>query len=125
MKVLSFGEVLWDIIDGDAHLGGAPLNFAAHSVQCGGEAAMLSRLGDDQYGYDARQRIKKLGVAGNMLQTDANKPTGTVPVTLVDGQPEYYITPDVAYDHIDFEEAKVALDAGNFEVLYFGTIILF
>ena len=28
--VVAFGEVLWDIIDGMPHIGGAPLNFAAH-----------------------------------------------------------------------------------------------
>jgi len=47
MKILSFGEVLWDIIGEEAHLGGAPLNFAAHSVLCGGQSSMLSRLGID------------------------------------------------------------------------------
>ena len=122
MKVLAFGEVLWDIINDDAHLGGAPLNFAAHSVQCGGEASMLSRLGADDLGEDALQRIKKLGVGTELLQIDPEKSTGTVPVTLVKGQPDYYITPDVAYDFIDFDEARSGLSNGGFEVLYYGTL---
>jgi len=123
MKVLSFGEVLWDIIGEDAHLGGAPLNFAAHLVQCGGQSSMLSRLGNDDFGRDAGIQIGKLGVGTNLLQIDQDHPTGTVPVTLVDGQPDYYITPNAAYDFIDFGEAKAVLDVSNFEVLYYGTLV--
>ncbi len=120
MKVLAFGEILWDIIDDDAHLGGAPLNFAAHSVQCGGEAAILSRLGDDKFGTDALDRIDKLGLITDLIQTDDSKPTGTVPVKLVDGQPDYFITPDVAFDYIDYQSVKENLD--GFDVLYYGTL---
>ncbi|MDA0193537.1 MAG: PfkB family carbohydrate kinase [Bacteroidetes bacterium] len=123
MKVLSFGEVLWDIIGEDAHLGGAPLNFAAHSVQCGGQSSMLSRLGNDDFGRDAGFQIGKLGVDTNLLQIDQDHPTGTVPVTLVDGQPDYYITPNAAYDFIDLGEAKAVRDESNFEVLYYGTLV--
>jgi fructokinase len=31
--VVSFGEILWDVIEGVPHLGGAPFNFAAHCVR--------------------------------------------------------------------------------------------
>lgn len=122
MRILSFGEVLWDIIDGKSHLGGAPLNFAAHSVQCGGEAAILSRLGDDKYGTDALSRINKLGLITDLIQADDTKPTGTVPVQLVDGQPDYFITPDVAFDYIDYQSARENLDGHGFDVLYYGTL---
>jgi len=122
MKVLAFGEVLWDIINDNAHLGGAPLNFAAHTVQCGGEAAILSRVGSDRFGNEARGRIEKLSVNTSLLQMDNEKPTGTVPVTLENGQPDYHITPDVAYDFIDFENARQELDKIGFEVLYYGTL---
>ena len=30
MRALSFGEILWDIIEGAARIGGAPFNLAAH-----------------------------------------------------------------------------------------------
>jgi fructokinase len=32
MKVLAFGEILWDIIEKEEHLGGAPFNFIAHTA---------------------------------------------------------------------------------------------
>lgn len=122
MKVLAFGEVLWDIIEDKAHLGGAPLNFAAHIVQCGGEASILSRLGKDDLGNEAMRLIEKLGVGIDFIQTDENKPTGTVPVTLTNGQPDYYIVPDVAYDYLDFDEAQMNLENKHFDMLYFGTL---
>ena len=30
MKLLSFGEIIWDVYPDEKYLGGAPLNFAAH-----------------------------------------------------------------------------------------------
>ncbi|MEQ9423743.1 MAG: carbohydrate kinase [Cyclobacteriaceae bacterium] len=122
MKVLAFGEVLWDIINDDDHLGGAPLNFAAHFVKCGGDAAIMSKLGKDQRGETAYERINKLGVDASYVQWDDQHPTGTVPIKLVNGQPEYFIVPGVAYDFIDFDAAKDQLDQDHFDVLYFGTV---
>ena len=41
IDVLAFGEVLWDVIDGVPHLGGAPFNLAAHAAKCGLGAAIV------------------------------------------------------------------------------------
>ena len=35
MRILSVGEILWDVIEQSEHLGGAPLNFAAHAQKAG------------------------------------------------------------------------------------------
>lgn len=35
MKVLSFGELLWDIIEGKPYIGGAPFNLACHLAKMG------------------------------------------------------------------------------------------
>ena len=37
MKLRVFGEILWDIFDGDRRIGGAPFNFAAHSAALGAD----------------------------------------------------------------------------------------
>ena len=50
MDVVAFGEVLWDIIDGVPHIGGAPFNFAAHAVQCGLSSALVSAVGSKPNG---------------------------------------------------------------------------
>jgi fructokinase len=121
MKVLVFGEILWDIIEGTPHLGGAPLNFAAHVKQCGQESAMVSCLGKDDLGDRAEGLVKEMGVDVSMVQR-SDKQTGYVPVKLIDGQPDYEIVKDVAYDYIQSEaldQKKIA----SFGTFYFGSII--
>ena len=49
LKFLSFGEIIWDVYKDEKTLGGAPLNFALHSVRCGAESYILSAVGNDAY----------------------------------------------------------------------------
>ena len=119
MKVLSFGEILWDLIGTARHIGGAPLNFAAHFVKCGGEATMVSRVGTDDLGTSALQFVADLGVNTSHIQTDDRYPTGTVMVTLEDGSPLYEILTNVAYDHIQIPSFSVFK---KYDALYFGTL---
>ncbi|MFT6866079.1 MAG: fructokinase [Cyclobacteriaceae bacterium] len=121
MKTLVFGEILWDIIEGDPHLGGAPLNFAAHVNQCGHESAIISCLGNDELGDKALSLVINLGVDTSLIQR-AEKRTGFVPVTLINGQPQYVITPDVAFDYIqseDIDQSKIE----SYDTFYFGSLI--
>ena len=46
-KILSFGEVLWDVINGQAYIGGAPFNLAGHLAQLGEGAFLYSKVGGD------------------------------------------------------------------------------
>lgn len=61
MKLLSFGEVLWDIYPDKKCLGGAPLNFAAHFVKAGGEADIITAVGNDSLGAETLEGIRRLG----------------------------------------------------------------
>lgn len=121
MKTLVFGEILWDIIDGKPYLGGAPLNFAAHLVQCNEEATIISALGLDELGDCAISAVKNLGVNTSLIQRN-EKRTGIVPVSLIGGEPSYEIIPDVAYDYI--KESQInARSLDSFDSFYFGTLI--
>lgn len=62
MKVLSFGEILWDIYPDEKYIGGAPFNFAAHLAKHGEESYMLSCLGKDGLGEEALLCLKERGV---------------------------------------------------------------
>jgi len=98
--VIAFGEVLWDIIDGVPHIGGAPFNFAAHVVKCGLSAGIVSSVGRDDLGRRACETVRKLGVDDALLATHPTLSTGTVNVTLRGGIPSYEIVRPVAWDEI-------------------------
>ena len=120
MKVLSFGEIIWDVYPDEKHLGGAPLNFAAHFVKQGGEAYMLSALGDDELGNEALNKLSLWKVNAEYVSVLSGKDTGKCLVTLdKQGVPTYNIVRDSAYDYIDCSSVF-----DGFDVLYFCTLAL-
>jgi fructokinase len=123
MTVLAFGEILWDLIEGDEHLGGAPFNFAAHMARCGNSAFILSRIGNDSYGIQAFNRSKVYGVDGSLIQWDEIYPTGIVDVKLNNGQPEYVIRENAAYDYISTDNTLVERSENYFDIFYFGSLV--
>ena len=98
--VMAFGEILWDIIDGVPHIGGAPFNFAAHVAKCGLTSSIVSSVGNDDLGHRAKERVAALGVDGALVSVHPTLPTGTVNVTLENGIPSYEIVKPVAWDEI-------------------------
>lgn len=120
-KVLAFGEVLWDRINDQFHLGGAPLNFAAHAKKCGLESGIVSCVGNDKLGEEALTQIKDLGVYTDLIQR-RNKKTGLVNVTVENGQPTYEIIRPRAFDYIDIGSlSEHHISAYNY--FYFGSLI--
>ena len=116
MKLLSFGEVLWDVFPDKAVIGGAPLNFAAHFARLGGESYMLSAVGRDALGENALECLKKWGINTKYVAL-SDYPTGSCQVTLSEnGIPSYNLLENVAYDYIGCEIED------NFDLLYFGTL---
>ncbi len=123
LGLVAFGEILWDVIDGDAHIGGAPFNLAAHAVRCGLCAAAVSGVGDDELGRGALAAMSRLDVDGRWTTLDRHHPTGTVAVTLKDGQPSYVIRSGVAWDFIRLSEASLqTLKAERPRAFCFGTL---
>jgi fructokinase len=100
--IVGIGELLWDVYpDGRKVAGGAPFNFAFHCHQLGHEAVIVSRVGDDDLGKELREEVKRLGMSDEFIQTDRERPTGTVRVTVIDGQPRYDIVDNVAWDYLE------------------------
>lgn len=115
-SVLVFGEVLFDIFENKTEIGGAPFNFAAHYTALGGEAQLVSAVGEDALGRVALEELKRRGI-GHKYFSSAKVPTGSCKVTLKNGMPSYELTSNVAYDYIPYREPKEEYDA-----LYFGTL---
>ena len=121
MKILSFGEIIWDVYSDKKCIGGAPLNFSAHVAKNGGESFLISCVGNDDLGVQAKQYLAKFGVNNDFVYT-CNKQTGVCKVELDDkGVPSYIIVDDVAYDYIPFDKK---LCDKKFDLFYFGTLAL-
>ena len=43
-RILSYGEIIFDVVEGVPFLGGAPLNFAWFVNQLGGESTLASAV---------------------------------------------------------------------------------
>lgn len=103
--VVAFGEVLWDLLPTGPLIGGAPFNFANRIAELGQKSRMVSRLGKDELGRKALDRITELHLTTDFVQEDEHHPTGTVEVFLDENKnPDYTIIPHVAYDYITFTE---------------------
>lgn len=121
--VIAFGEVLWDLLPDGAKLGGAPCNFAYRINSLGDEAWMVSRLGQDARGTEARARLEALGMSTEFLQRDDDLPTGTVQVTLgPGGSPDFHIVPEVAYDRLEAPD-ELLQRAARADLVCFGTLV--
>jgi fructokinase len=124
MRVVSIGEVLWDVIGGAEYLGGAPLNFAAHAHKLGHEVYLVSAVGEDQRGARALDAIERLGIAREFVQIVSDRPTGTAEVELdPSGKPRFRIVRPAAYDCARLTpEVRSRIGGLQPDWIYFGTL---
>lgn len=121
-EVLCIGELLWDALPAGLFLGGAPFNVACHLRAAGMTATMVSRVGTDRLGEEARLRVARYGVGTDLLQDDAALPTGFVRVTIgADGNADYDIVDPAAWDAIAMTDALRAR-ARDAQAIVFGTL---
>jgi len=121
-RPLIFGEVLFDhFSDGSLVLGGAPFNVAWHLQACGAEPLLISRVGDDALGRRIRATMQEWGMDTRGLQQDPLRPTGTVEVSLAEGEPRFDIVSGCAYDFVD---PATLPPHGDISLLYHGTLAL-
>ena len=73
MRIVSVGEILWDVIGNNEYLGGAPLNFAAHAQKLGHEVFPLSAVGADARGHKAIELLKERGMSTEFVQVLPDK----------------------------------------------------
>jgi fructokinase len=121
-NVYIFGEVLFDHFpDGSRILGGAPFNVAWHLQAFGQLPHFISRVGDDSSGNEIMTLMDAWGMRLDDLQVDSHHPTGSVQLLFKEGEPQYEIVPDCAYDFID---AKLFGDESTTGILYHGSLAL-
>ena len=120
--VIGLGELLWDLLPSGPQLGGAPANFAYCSHLLGNRGIVVSRLGDDVPGREAREQLRECGIADEYIQADSAYSTGTASVELDDaGQPRFEIKPAAAWDFLEWNSALEQL-ACSCNAVCFGTL---
>ncbi len=113
---------MWDLLPSGPQLGGATANFAYFASLLGEEGVVASRVGRDELGDRAVDRISGLGLSTDAIQRDEVYPTGTVDVAIgPDGQPDFIINGDVAWEHMAWTAGWSAL-AARTDAVCFGTV---
>ena len=124
MKIVSFGEILWDHIGDGWYIGGAPFNLAAHCSRMGVSATLVSSVGEDKLGRKAISVARECGIETDFIRVNRQFPTGTVEISLhEDGSHDFTIHDNVAWDDIavSAEDART-FGAGGVDAVCFGTL---
>lgn len=98
--IIGIGEAVWDVFPDARRAGGSPANVAFHVQKLGHRGRVVSRVGLDEDGDELVAWFAGKGLDTDFIQRDVQKPTGTVPILLVDGEPQFTITEDVAWDYL-------------------------
>src|SRR5579862_1386722 len=80
LRIVSVGEVLWDVIGDKEYLGGAALNFSAHAARLGHQVHFVSAVGKDERGRRVLERMDQLGLSARFVHAIDEYPTGIVTV---------------------------------------------
>ena len=119
--ILGIGELLWDILPEGARLGGAPSNFTVMAGRLGNHAAILSRIGRDDLGRQAIDRLNPMPIDTSCLEVDLVHETGQVTVDFIEGQPHYTIHHPSAWDFLELSDEWVRL-AERADAICFGSL---
>ncbi|HKC66138.1 MAG TPA: carbohydrate kinase, partial [Pyrinomonadaceae bacterium] len=120
--IVGLGELIWDMLPEGKQLGGAPTNFAYISRLLGNNAAVASRVGRDDLGREAIQRLARMGISESFLQVDEVHPTGTVRVEIGEnGEARFAINENSAWDYLKWTAEWEEL-AGSIDAVCFGTL---
>lgn len=120
-SIVCWGELLWDLYPDRSILGGAAGNVAYHLQVLGDSALLVSRIGTDPLGDAALAGLRSAGLDPRLVQRDPGRPTGTVYVSLHEGEPSFTIGSEAAWDGIEYDPpTREAVRAADLVV--YGTL---
>lgn len=124
MQALSFGEILWDIINEKPYIGGAPFNLSAHLAKMGLHSSIISSVGNDELGNEALNFLEKLDINKKFVDLKEDIPTGKVLVEFTkNNEPSYKIIENTAWDNINPEKDSLnEILKNEWDVFCFGTL---
>ena len=122
MKIVSIGEVVWDIFPDRQVLGGAPVNVAYHLMCLGIPANIITRIGRDERGDKTLRQLRELGLPTDGVQVDPALATGTVQITFNERNEHHFdIISPAAWDNLQLATAEEIIGSEPFG-LVFGTL---
>jgi fructokinase len=109
-NVVTYGEVLWDVLPTGHVPGGAPMNVAYHLHKTGQHPALITRIGNDDLGTSLKDYFSNLGVCTDYFQQDELLETGKVFAHLLpNNEVAYDIVSPSAWDFIVVEDRLIEL----------------
>jgi fructokinase len=122
--ILAIGEILYDVFPEYKRLGGAPFNFAFHLNSMGARVCLASRVGADPNGNAILQQLQEAGFDTSQIQIDGKNRTGEVLIKIDEnGEPDFNISPDVAYDYINYKQVINIMKRETVNLIYFGSLV--
>ncbi len=121
VRVLCFGEVLWDCKNEGRFPGGAPGNVAYHLHRIGCAPRLVSSVGRDADGDELLAYLRSRGLSPGLVQQHPTLPTGIVQVVGPKDDPSYDIRTGVAWDEIVLTDA-ILQAARESDAIVFGTL---
>jgi len=125
MKLLCFGEIVWDEIQEKRFIGGAPFNVAAHARILGvDEVLLFSAVGQDEMAEATREAVRQAGVRSDFVKT-VEADTCVVKVTLDESKNASFFVPDpTSFDAISATDEDIeVIRAMNIDCFYFGSLV--
>ena len=105
-NILVFGEILYDIYDDVAVIGGAPFNYSvqlSRLISKNDNLNFITALGKDDFSKEAFKFIENENIDSSLMQVLDNYETGKATVFMNENKiPDYIIHENVAWDNIEF-----------------------
>jgi fructokinase len=124
LRILSVGEILWDVFEENEFLGGAPLNFAVSAQRLGNTVSLLSAVGSDARGTRAISSMRNVGISTDLVQTASSVETATAVVTTdANGNATFTFHRPAAFDFVALDESSLSeILRLQPDWIYFGTL---
>lgn len=125
-NILVFGEILYDIYDDVAVIGGAPFNYSvqlSRLISKNDNLKFITALGKDDFSKDAFKFIENENIDFSLMQVLDNYETGKATVFMNENKiPDYIIHENVAWDNIEFNSDIEKSLKEKYDLFYFNIL---
>ena len=125
-NILVFGELLYDIYDDVAVIGGAPFNYSvqlSRLISKNDNLKFITALGKDDFSKEAFKFIENENMDSSLMQVLDNYETGKATVFMNENKiPDYIIHENVAWDNIEFNSDIEKALKEKYDLFYFNIL---